>query len=264
MADNTENFNKVIKQSEKDMLSIKLIDIDTIVAKYMEESVVPELEQNGRKIKVPIIYGNPERWKTAQRDGHIKDSKGRIQIPLIMFRRNSIAKNENLKFLREEAVTYPTVRKYSKKNTYDRFSLLNPGFAERYDTFDVRMPDYVNLSYEIIAWTSYTEHSNKLVEAFTYSVDRYWGDKDKYKFRAAIDSFETTTEMSENSERLVKTTFTLLVYAYVLPERIEGVPTTIKSVTGKKVVVTSETVTSIENANEFTNVTGERYITKKR
>lgn len=259
-----ENPNKTIKQSDKEMLSIKLIDVDTIVAKYMETQVIPELEQNGRKIKVPVIYGNPERWKTAQRDGFIKDIDGRIQLPLLMFRRNSIAKNDNIKFLREEAVTYPTVKKYSQKNAYDRFALLNPGLAERYETYDVRMPDYVNLSYEIIAWTSYTEHANKIVEAFTYSVDRYWGDNDKYKFRAAIDSFETSTEMAENSERIVKTTFTLLVYAYVLPERTEGAPTTLKGITNKKVVVTTETVTSIDTIREFPNVLGERYITKRR
>ena len=122
---NNEKFNRIVKQSEKESISITLLDIDTVIAKYMESDVVPELEQNGKKLKVPIIYGNSERWKSAQRDGYLKDKEGKIQLPLVMFRRNSIAKNDSVKFLKEEAVTYPTVRKYSKKNADRKSTRLN-------------------------------------------------------------------------------------------------------------------------------------------
>jgi hypothetical protein len=262
---NNEKFNRIVKQSDKEMIGISLMDIDTVVAKYMEESVIPELEQNGKKIKVPIIYGNAERWKNAQRDGYLRDKEGRIQIPLVMFKRNSIAKNENVKFLKEEAVTYPTVKKYSKKNTYDRFSLLNPNFAQRYETFDVRMPEYVNLSYEVVVWTNYTEHNNTIVEKFSYSADQYWGEKDKsdrYKFRTTIDSFDTTQEVTAGNERVIKTTFTIVVYAYILPKEIGSVPTTLKGITNRTVVVTRESVEKIENRKDFDNISGERYIDK--
>ena len=53
-------------------------------------------------------------------DGYLKDKEGKIQLPLVMFRRNSIAKNDSVRFLKEEAVTYPTVRKYSKKKIIER------------------------------------------------------------------------------------------------------------------------------------------------
>jgi hypothetical protein len=257
---NNEKFNRIVKQSDKETISITLLDIDTVIANYMQSDVVPELEQNGKKLKVPVIYGNSERWKSAQRDGYFKDIDGKIQIPLVMFRRNSIAKNDNLKFLKEEAVTYPTVKKYSKKNAYDRFSLLNPGFNKRYETFDVRMPEYVNLSYEIVVWTTYTEHNNKIVEAFQYSADQYWGEKDKFRFRTTIDNFQTNQELAENSERIIKTTFTLVVYAYILPERSGAVSNTLKGFTIRKVVVTNEAVVNAEKNTDFSNVTGERYI----
>ena len=259
---NNEKFNRIVKQSEKESISITLLDIDTVIAKYMESDVVPELEQNGKKLKVPIIYGNSERWKSAQRDGYLKDKEGKIQLPLVMFRRNSIAKNDSVKFLKEEAVTYPTVRKYSKKNAYDRFSLLNPGFNQRYETFDVRMPEYVNLSYEIVVWTSYTEHNNKIVEAFNYSADQYWGEKDKFRFRTTISDFTTNQELSANTERIIKTTFTLVVYAYILPERSGAVLNTLKGFTIRKVVVTNENVVKIDDVTK-PDVMGVRYVDGK-
>ena len=58
---------------------------------YMTDVVIPDVEENGTKVKVPLIYGNPERWKSAAKDGYIRDQRGKIQIPLIMYKRNSIA-----------------------------------------------------------------------------------------------------------------------------------------------------------------------------
>ena len=70
------------------MFSLSLIDIDSTIASYMEKHVIPEIEQNKSKVKVPLIYGNAERWKGAQKDGYLKDKLGKIQIPLIMIKRN--------------------------------------------------------------------------------------------------------------------------------------------------------------------------------
>lgn len=240
MEDNLKKYNKVVKQDETEMLSISLLDIDTIIAKYMEDQVIPQLEKNGEQIKVPLLYANAERWKSAKREGYLLDREGKLQIPLIMFKRNSIAKNDSLKFLKEEPVTYPTIKKFSKQNAYDRFSVLNPELGRVYQAYDVRMPDYINLIYEVVVWTNYTEHNNKILEAFTYASERYWGEKDKYKFRVQIENFENTTDLAAGAERIVKTTFTMNVFAYVLPKRLENAPLVQKGLTLRKVVVTNE------------------------
>ncbi len=167
MAD--KEFSKIVKQNESSMIEISLIDVDTIVANYMEKNLIPVLEQNGNQINVPLLYGNAERWKSAQKDGYIKDKLGKIQLPIIMFKRNSIENNETLKFLRDQKLTYPTVRKYSHKHSYDRFSLLNPDLKKRFEAYDVRMPNYVTLTYEVVFWTGFTEHNNKIIEQFQYA-----------------------------------------------------------------------------------------------
>jgi hypothetical protein len=66
--------------------------------------------------------------------------------------------------------------------------------------------------------------------------------------------------MGANSERIIKTTFTLVVYAYILPERSGAVLNTLKGFTIRKVVVTNEAVVKVETPNDFPDVSGERYI----
>ena len=58
----------------------------------------------------------------------------------------------------------------------------------------------------------FTEHMNKIVKRFQYATDEYWGDKNGFKFRVRIDSFDNTTELSEGSQRIVRTNFTMKVY----------------------------------------------------
>jgi hypothetical protein len=238
MAD--KNFSKIVKQDEQQMLSISLVDIDSTIASYMEKHIIPEVEQNKSKVKVPLIYGNAERWKGAQKDGYLKDKLGKIQIPLIMFKRNSFAKNDSMQFLKDDRINYPTIRKFSNKNSYDRFSLLNSEFKKRYETFDVKMPDYVTVTYEVMVWTNFTEHNNKIIEQFQYFTGRYWGEDDKYKFRVMIDNFDNQQEVGAGTERIIRTTFTMTVHAYLLPKRTDNVPTTQKGFTIRKVVVTNE------------------------
>ena len=80
---------------EKEFIKgVKLIDVDTTIAEYMSSVVIPDVVENGNSVKVPLIYGNAERWKGARKDGYLRDARGKIQIPLVMFKRNSIQQNE--------------------------------------------------------------------------------------------------------------------------------------------------------------------------
>lgn len=240
MAD--KEFSKIVKQDESKMLEISLLDVDTIIAQYMEQHLIPTLEQSGNKINVPLLYGNAERWKSAQKDGYIKDKLGRIQLPVIMFKRNSIEQSETMKFLKDRNVTYPTVKKYSQKHAYDRFSLLNPDLKKRFETYDVRMPNYVTLTYEVIFWTGYTEHNNKIIEQFQYASEQYWGEDTNYKFRVIVGNFDNQQEVGAGSERIIRTNCTLSVNAYLLTKRFDNQPTTQKGFSIRKVIVTNEVV----------------------
>ena len=218
---------------------VKLIDVDTTIADYMSNHIIPKVEENGNMVAVPLIYGNAERWEGARKNGYLRDIRGRVQIPLIMFKRNSVERDSAFEHFRE-ATYLPSYKVYSSKNRYERFSLEN-GIKPVLEHYNVQVPAYVNVTYEVMIWTSFTEHMNKIVEQFQYASDRYWGKEDGFRFKTKIDSFDTTQEVAEGSERIVKTTFNMSVAAYLLPETFDNKPTVKKQLTPKRIVFGVET-----------------------
>ena len=246
------------KQSIDQGKGVKLYDVDMAIAEHMIDTVLPTVEIFQEKQKIPVVYGNPERWKSVQKDGYLRDKKGMLQIPLVMFKRNSINRDDALSNTMNRHVSYPSVSRYSKKHKYDKFSAMT-GTQKPVEIYDVVMPDYVTVSYEVIIWTDFTEHMNKIVEAFQYATDEYWGDKSGFKFKVKIDSFDNTTEVGEGSQRVVRTTFTMLVNAYLLPEQFNNESTHRKSLTPKKVVWGLETdLTGLGGGNSTNSATKQK------
>ena len=227
---------KVTKEDFKQ--SVSLFDIDYAIMSYLEDTALPKLDDNGKMLTIPVIYGNSERWKGAQRDGIFRDNKGRIQLPLMMIRRNSISKDESMPMLNRH-VSYPTVTKYSKDNRYDRFSLLGTTVKPKYELYNITMPQYVEVTYQCMAWTSYTEHLNKVIEQLQFTGN-FWGDKDRFKFKVNLSDFEVVNEVGAGTERINRIEFTLSVKAYLLPEKFDGENTIKKSFSTKRVVMSTE------------------------
>ena len=229
---------------------VSIIDVDSAIAYYMSNVIIPDLKENDTIVKVPIIYGNAERWKNARKDGYLRDQRGRIQIPLVMFKRTGIEKNDNLPHFKE-GMTIPVFKKYSSKNRYDRFSILN-NTKPTYELYNITIPSYVNVTYEMVIWTSFTEHMNTIIEMFQNESEKYWGNADGFKFLSQIGSFDTTQEVGEGSERVIRTTFTTTVNAYLIPSEVDNKPTIKKTFSAKKVVFGYETDLT---GGLFTNVT---------
>ena len=238
---NKKETNRALQRGIKPEYTkgVKLLDVDTTIAEYMVDTVIPDVEENGNQVKVPLLYGNAERWNNARAKGYLRDQRGKIQIPLVMFKRNSIERDSNLAQFKD-VNTLPAYRKYSKKNRYERFS-LQPNAQKAFEQYEVSVPDYVTVTYEVMIWTSFTEHMNKIVEQFQYATDRYWGKDDGFRFRTRIDSFDNQQEVGEGSERIIRTSFTMVANAYLLPETYDEKPQVKKSFTPKKVVWGIET-----------------------
>jgi hypothetical protein len=229
-----------IKSEKGDLKqSISLFDIDYAMMSYLEDTVLPTLDNNGTALKIPVIYGNSERWNGARRQGVFRDNKGQIQLPVLMIRRTSISKDDTMAMIRRET-TYSGITKYSKDNRYDRFTLLGKNTQPKYEIYNIQMPEYVELNYDCMCWTSYTEHLNSVVEQLNYT-GQYWGDKDRFKFRTEVGEYNIVNEVGEGTERINRVEFSLNVKAYLLPETFDGQATTKKSMSIKKVVVSTET-----------------------
>ena len=204
-------------------MSIGIQDIDEAIMYYFQDVIRPSVFQNGERIPVPIIYGSPEKWKSFQKDGYYRDLQGKIMAPLIMFKRNTITKDRSLNNKLDANNPHNVAvvgQSYNKKNEYSKFNMLNNVKPEK--TYYVTVvPDHVSITYDCVAFTYYNDQLNKIIEAIEYASDAYWGNPERFKFKATINSFNTTTDLSENGERIVKSTFTLNIYGYIIPDTIQ-------------------------------------------
>ena len=234
-------------------ISIGLEDIDNAIMFYFNNVIKPNVINNGNQLAVPVIYGSPERWKSVQADGFYRDNSGRLMVPLIMFKRETVEKDRTKgnKLDGNTAHLYQVVgTKYNSRNAYDLFDVINNRIpSEQY--YVTATPDYITLTYNCVIFTDFVEQNNKLVEAIEFASDSYWGDPARYKFRAAIDSFATTTLLEEGTDRAAKSSFTIKVNGYIIPNTVNKDMATARSkfYTKSQVIFTMETTSDVETLN---------------
>ena len=235
--------------------SVTLIDIDTAILTHLDTVISPTIIDAGRQIKVPINYASGEKWKSIQQDGVIRDHNGKIQTPAIAFRRSTMQRNDNLITL-NRYLQYPAIKHFSEKNKYDRFSAMS-GFMPVKEIYSVAMPDHVIINYEFIIWTELIEQGNAVVEAINFSTEDYWGDKNRFKFRTSISDYNFETTNDAGQDRIVRSTFSMMVNAYLLPDKFENYKSVVqKAFTPRKVVfdVHEKIVGAIGESGEHTSV----------
>ena len=199
-------------------IQVGIYDIDLAFKDFLEKDVRPIIEENGKFIPVPHYIASPENWASAQKDGFLRDNNGKVQTPLISFKRNSLDINteySKLKVLTDEDTSQSFVRKYSQENRYDAFSqLIDQKPQEKYI---VDRPDYVNIAYDVIVWCDFMEDLNKVVEQIIYFQGGAFGERYKFQIKGESYSFDTTNGVGE--ERIVRSNVTLTAKAYIVPEQ---------------------------------------------
>ena len=231
--------------------TITLQDIDEAVNYYLSEDLGLAVNSNGESIKVPVMYGSPERWKAVQADGYYRDKNGRIQTPLIMFKRTSIEKRRELgnKLDGNKPNLYVVEQnRYSPDNAYDAFNIVNKIKQPKREVYQVPVPDYLFVNYEAIIWTDFMSQNNKLVEAIEYVSDAYWGDKERYLFQTNVDSITNVNELQVGEDRLVRASFNFKLAGYIIPDTFKrSTQAQPKQLTTSEIVITSETVKRIDD-----------------
>lgn len=222
-------INRALEVSLKDddknkTISIGLKDIDSAILFYLENVIKPTITQNDRRLSVPIIYGSPERWKSMQADGFYRDKNGKTMVPLVMFKRDSFTKNNtignkldgnkvnNLKYFETG---------YSKRNIYDNFNVLQNQKRQKEYILGI-IPDYIDITYSMSIFTDYVEQANEITEAVEFAARSYWGDPERFMFRANIDTFNTPVLLENGSDRANRTTMNVLVNGYIIPNGINA------------------------------------------
>ena len=225
--------------------SITLKDIDTAILNHVKNVMKPQVKEANETFKIPVYYGNEERWKAVRKRGVLRDKNGALILPLIMLKRTEVTRNDLSgqaypHDLKSEFVNVVRNSSWSKDNQYDRFS-VQQGHKPAYENIVTTMPTYSDITYEVILWTNFIEQMNTLIESFVDQSHTYWGNSTDMKFVCTIDNISDASEMSERGERFIKSTFSVTTKAYLLPEYTNSVVTNEisnlrKSLTPSKVV----------------------------
>jgi hypothetical protein len=243
-------FNRSEKLSQKGdtykQFSVGLEDIDESLFYYFNEVIKPFVYQNGERREVPLVYANPERWAQMQKGAFYRDKSGAIMMPVMVVKRDSLTRNRNLptKIDAQASQIYSSWKKtYNNKNFYSNFNVLNNRVQTKQFITNV-VPDYVNLEYSVVIQTYYMDQLNKIVEAINYASDSYWGNPERFKFKATIDNFQTSIALNDGQERAVKSSFTINMYGYIIPDTIQKDLNSVKKYNEKSKIIFSMETTS--------------------
>ena len=207
--------------------SITLKDIDGAIISYIKDVIKPTVQEANEQVKVTVMYGNEERWKAVRKRGVLRDRNGSIILPLIMLKRTEVSRNDlsgqsYSHDLKNEHISVVRNSSWSKDNQYDRFS-VQQGKKPTYENIVTGMPTYSDVTYEFVLWTNFIEQMNPLVESFMEYDKTYWGNKNTYRFCCYLDSVSDASEMNQNGERFIKSTFNVTSKAYLLPQETNSI-----------------------------------------
>ena len=209
--------------------SIGLKEIDTAVINHIRNVMKPVVRESNEIIKVPVMYGNEERWKSVRGRGVLRDKNGVIILPVIVIKRTSLTMNPDMPLSFDNDVKgkfISVVRSsngWSKNNRYDRFSVLT-GQKPVEEFVKTGMPDFVICSYSIVMMTAFMEQMNDLNTIMVEHLETYWGDSNSYRFLSALSGdISNEVQMESDGERLVRNELALEIKGYMIPEFTDNI-----------------------------------------
>ena len=203
--------------------SIRLKDVDTAVMRHMMINISPKVKEANEIIKVPVVYGNEERWRSVRSRSTLRDSTGAILLPVIVVKRTSVSFNDELPMsfdhdIRNKFISYVKLNQWSSNNRYDRFAVLT-GQKPVMETIKTGMPDFINATYEVAMMTNYIEQMNGLTELKLQHLKTYFGDSTSYKFLSDLEGdISDASTMESQGERFIRSDFSMSIKGYILPE----------------------------------------------
>jgi hypothetical protein len=83
---------------------------------------------------------------------------------------------------------------------------------------------------------------NKIIESIGYRGDSYWGLPNKFLFKATIDNFPMTNQVTDGEDRKIISTFSITMNGYLTPNNLDKYLSTmpLKSFSKPKVLFTTE------------------------
>ena len=220
--------------------------IDLGIFKYINEEFDLHTTTNEGIKKVPIIWTGTERAFQIKNNKEIRDTVGKIKLPIITINRDSIAKDPAFKgtfqaqlfensdykggaITRSRRIQQEKTRNFANaaaaknsKNSSDTGKLDNK--KNVYEHLTSPIPSYITVMYSVILRTEYQQQMNDLMTPFitrTGQLNSFLFSYDGHKYEAFIQS-----DFSENKninslnedERMFETKISIKVLGYLIGE----------------------------------------------
>jgi len=218
--------------------------IDLGIYKYVDEVLDLHTNTNSGYKKVPSIWLGSERTFQVKNDKDIRDSVGKLKLPLITVNRDSIAKDPSFKGSFQAHVfeqgdykggAITRVRRIQQKKTRNFKNAdvardsKNANDTGKFDSSKVvyefltsPIPTYVTVMYTITLRTEYQQQMNDLMTPFitrTGQLNSFIFEQDGHKYEAFIESNlaenKNTTSLNED-ERMFETKIVIKVLGYLI------------------------------------------------
>jgi|MDSZ01.2.fsa_nt_gb hypothetical protein len=251
-----DEFNNRAKQIRRDNDIVKtpkcsIEDVDWAILSYIRDVIQPTVIENDKIIDIPVMWANGETWAQVQARGYMRDRKGKIMTPVISIKRNTITERDQLKKLdvnkNPAGNTQLLQNKFTKANQYNRFSVLR-GEQPLKEYYIAAIPEFIDVSYELLLWTEYTEQMNSVIEQIMPTGGFAWGTT--FKFPTFINDYSFETVNATGEDRLVRATLPLITKATLLMTDELRKSTIQKQLSVKKISFNSETETFNTNISD--------------
>ena len=221
-------------------------NVDAAIYEHIDEVFNISTTTNRGSLKVPVIWIGAERAFQLKSDRTIRDSVGKLVLPLISIERVSMEKDKSFKgpiqaHLEPDANKITKIRQHpyrvvsvlnhektiqfnNAKVRRDNNSNLLPqdGYTKVYDEFYIPLPTYVKIIYNITLRTEYQQQMNDLITPFisrTGQINHFVMKKNGHLYEAFIEpSFDQTNNLNNlgQDERKFETKVSIRVLGYVV------------------------------------------------
>lgn len=223
--------------------------------------------------KPSVIFATGERFATAKQLKPLKDKDGVLVLPAISIRRRGIeqsADDINGRGMNQQTGTITIKKKLSEEdrdfqnylnkvnfenmslpesgrvegqNQYDedivQGGLLTPKLGNTsniYEIYSIPQPQFFTATYEVVFWTSFTEHMNYMIETFMSSYlpqDKMFriNTNKGYWFMAYVDDQMASGDNFDDfkdSRRVLRYTISMKVKGYILATNAPGQPVPVR------------------------------------
>lgn len=220
-------------------------DIDISLHEYIEEVFDIHTVNNEGMYKVPVIWAGAERAYQIKNDRSVRDSVGKLKLPLISVNRTSLEKDKTFKGGIQAHLEHPRGTRGYKNGAFNTVSVLNQEKTSAlaasesrkankgkilpnntikrvYDVYYIPIPVYVKAMYDITLRSEYRQQMNDMVSPFisrTGQVNHFVMTKDQNVFEAFIEaSFAQSDNLNSigQEERKFETKITIKVLGFIV------------------------------------------------